>query len=452
MFRVLICIVIFAASAALWLLHGAAKIGVGYSAKQLCSGVFVSHLPADFLLEKDIIPRLKTVAGMDRFAKAHVGETSASVSILTATATASYRHRYGCTLHAEETANPEALEQERVERSVAAETVQSRNPVVESAIDALFEELPGGGRNTLAVLIMQGGEIVSERYAAPVGPRTRLQGWSMNKSLMASLVGIQVERGAIDLSMPVKERLLALGTPEAAVSKVDDALTLEHLITMASGLDFDERYLPGDDVTEMLYGGVPMWQVPLAQGHRVAPGQEFVYSSGDTNVVSYLWQASLEGEAYADWIDREVNQRLGLDNPLLEPDISGVQVGSSFAYLTARDWAKYGQWWLDAWHGRDAVLSSGWQQLAAAPSATADFYGLSFWLNTHFRDYPGLPENTFHAGGNSGQFVIVAPEAELVIVRLGLTLDESAVALAEPLADIYAELTKPEPLAININQ
>ena len=63
---------------------------------------------------------------------------------------------------------------------------------------------------------------------------------------------------------------------------------------MASGLDFDERYLPGDDVTEMLYGGVPMWQVPLAQGHRVAPGQEFVYSSGDTNVVSYLWQASLE--------------------------------------------------------------------------------------------------------------------------------------------------------------
>ncbi len=452
MFRIFLVSVVIAASAALWVLHGAAKIGVGYSAKQLCSGVFVSHLPTDFVLEKDIVPRLKTVAGMDRFAKAKVGEASATLSILTATATASYRDRYGCTLHAEETANPEALEQERVERSVAIETVQSSNPVIESAIDELFEELPGGGRNTLAVLVMQGGEIVSERYAAPVSPRTRLQGWSMNKSLMASWVGIQVERGAIDLSMLVKERLLALGTSASAVSAVDEALTLEHLITMASGLDFDERYLPGDDVTEMLYGGVPMWQIPLAQGHRVDPGQEFVYSSGDTNVVSYLWQASLEGEAYVDWIDREVNQRLGLDNPLLEPDISGVQVGSSFAYLTARDWAKYGQWWLDAWHGRDAALSSDWQQRAAAPSATADFYGLSFWLNTRFRDYPGLPENTFHAGGNSGQFVIVAPEAELVIVRLGLTLDESAVALAEPLAKIYAELTRSEPLAIHINQ
>ena len=73
-------------------------------------------------------------------------------------------------------------------------------------------------------------------------------------------------------------------------------------------------------------------------------------------------------------------------------------------------------------------------------------------IRDSFRDYPGLPENAFHAGGNSGQFVIVAPEAELVIVRLGLTLDESAVALAEPLAAIYAELTKSEPLAININQ
>ena len=452
MFRIFLIIFFIAASAALWVLHGAAKIGVGYSAKQLCSGVFISHLPSDFVVEKDIIPRLKTVAGMDRFAKVAVGETSATVSILTATATASYRDRYGCTLHAEETANAETLEQERVERSAAIETVKSTNPIVESAIDALFEELPGGGRNTLAVLVMQSGEIVSERYAAPVGPRTRLQGWSMNKSLMASLVGIQVERGAIGLSMLVKERLLDLGTPAPVVSDVDEALSLEHLITMASGLDFDERYLPGDDVTEMLYGGVPMWQVPLAQGHRVAPGQEFVYSSGDTNLVSYLWQASLEGEAYVDWIDREVNQRLGLDNPLLEPDISGVQVGSSFAYLTARDWAKYGQWWLDAWHGRDPVLSSDWQQLAASPSATADFYGLSFWLNTHFRDYPGLPESTFHAGGNSGQFVIVVPEAELVIVRLGLTLDESAVALAEPLGDIYAELVKPETLAINIHQ
>jgi CubicO group peptidase (beta-lactamase class C family) len=244
----------------------------------------------------------------------------------------------------------------------------------------------------------------------------------------------------------------ALGATADVTQNVSADLTLKHLMTMASGLDFDERYLPGDDVTQMLYGGVPMWQVPLAQGQRVDPGEEFVYSSGDTNVVSYLWQSTLDDEPYVDWIDREVNQRLGLDDPLLEPDISGVQVGSSFAYLTARDWARFGQWWLDAWHGRDALLSQEWQRLAVTPSETADFYGLSFWLNTRLSDYPDLPANTFHAGGNSGQFVVVVPEAELVMVRLGLTLNESAVGLAQPFASIYQALSAQADLAVNVDQ
>ena len=432
-----------------WALHGAASIGVGYSAKQLCSGVFVSQLPAEFVLEKDILPRMATVAGMDRFVDAEVGNREATVSILTASATATYQNRYGCTLHGE---GPEALSSKEGElRSPIDAPYESSNPAIEQALNALFVEPAEGGRNTLAVLVMHKGEIVTERYAAPVDQRTRLQGWSMNKSLMASFVGVQVGRGLIDLSLPIKERVQVLGTSSSLTNSVSPEMTLTHLMTMASGLDFDERYLPGDDVTEMLYGGVPMWQVPLAQGQRVPPGKEFVYSSGDTNVVSYLWQSTLAGEPYVDWIDREVNQRLGLDDPILEPDISGVQVGSSFAYLTARDWARYGQWWLDAWHGRDTFLSKEWQRLAVTPSDTANFYGLSFWLNTRLSDYPNLPANTFHAGGNSGQFVVVVPEAELVMVRLGLTLNESAVGLADPFAAIYEALTTDEPLAINVN-
>ncbi|UZP73520.1 class C beta-lactamase-related serine hydrolase [Candidatus Paraluminiphilus aquimaris] len=433
-----------------WALHSAASIGVGYSAKQLCSGVFVSQLPAEFILEKDILPRMATVAGMDRFVDAHVGEREATVNILTASATARYKERYGCTLHGDAQALTES--EGGGDRIQPAVRYRSDNPLIEQAVDALFTESDEGGRNTLAVLVMHKGEIVTERYAAPVDSRTRLQGWSMNKSLMASFVGVQVGRGLMDLSWPVKARMQALGATADVTQNVSADLTLKHLMTMASGLDFDERYLPGDDVTQMLYGGVPMWQVPLAQGQRVDPGEEFVYSSGDTNVVSYLWQSTLDDEPYVDWIDREVNQRLGLDDPLLEPDISGVQVGSSFAYLTARDWARFGQWWLDAWHGRDALLSQEWQRLAVTPSETADFYGLSFWLNTRLSDYPDLPANTFHAGGNSGQFVVVVPEAELVMVRLGLTLNESAVGLAQPFASIYQALSAQADLAVNVDQ
>ena len=448
--RIALVLVSLVIAAFVWALDGAAKIGVGYSAKQLCSGVFVSQLPAEFVLEKDILPRMATVAGMDRFVDAEVGDREATVSILTASATATYQDRYGCTLHGDSAKAP-APDEDEV-RAVTTARYESGNPVIEQAVDALFVEPPEGGRNTLAVLVMHKGEVVTERYAAPVGPRTRLQGWSMNKSLMASFVGVQAGRGLMNLSLPVKERVAALGAASNVIDGVAPEMTLKHLMTMASGLDFDERYLPGDDVTEMLYGAVPMWQVPLSQGQRIPPGEEFVYSSGDTNVVSYLWQSTLDDEPYTDWIDREVNQHLSLDNPILEPDVSGVQVGSSFAYLTARDWARYGQWWLDAWHGRDTLLSQEWQRLAVTPSDTADFYGLSFWLNTRLSDYPELPANTFHAGGNSGQFVVVVPEAELVMVRLGLTLNESAVGLAEPFAAIYQALTSGQPLAVNVNQ
>jgi CubicO group peptidase (beta-lactamase class C family) len=446
MLRIVLVASFVIGSAVMWLLHGAAKIGVGYAAKQVCSGVFISHLPVEFTLDKDVLPRLATVLGMDRFVDVEIGDSFVTATLLTASATASYRDRYGCTLHSNESALPADTARQRAEQSSDVSPVRSTNSAIETAIDALFEEPDEGGRNTLAVLIMHRGEIVAERYAAPVGPSTRLQGWSMNKSLMASFVGVQVGRGVMSLSSGVKDQLAALDSPESAVSQLDDELTLRHLLSMASGLDFDERYFPGDDVTEMLYGHGPMWQVPLMNGHRIDPGTEFVYSSGDTNLVSYLWQSSLAGEPYVDWIDREVNDRLNLGAPVLEPDVSGVQVGSSFAYLTARDWSLYGQWWLDAWHGRDELLSQEWQRLAVTPSDTADFYGLSFWLNTRRYDFPDLPVNTFHAGGNSGQFVVVVPEAELVMVRLGLTLDESAVGLAAPFTQIYEALESlPEP-------
>ena len=77
-----------------------------------------------------------------------------------------------------------------------------------------------------------------ERYASPVGPRTRLQGWSMNKSLMASFVGVQVGQGLMDLSWPVKDTVDVLGERHQLAEMTLKPMTM-------SGLDFDERYLPG---------------------------------------------------------------------------------------------------------------------------------------------------------------------------------------------------------------
>jgi CubicO group peptidase (beta-lactamase class C family) len=97
-----------------------------------------------------------------------------------------------------------------------------------------------------------------------------------------------------------------------------------------------------------------------------------------------------------------------------------------------------GQLWLDAWHGRSAIISQSWQRQAVAPgtATNGEIYGLGFWLNTGQRRFPSAPESTFNAGGNSGQFVVVMPEEELVVVRLGLTLDESQANMDRLLADL----------------
>ena len=101
-----------------------------------------------------------------------------------------------------------------------------------------------------------------------------------------------------------------------------------------------------------------------------------------------------------------------------------------------------GQLWLDAWHGRSEIISQSWQRQAVTPgtASNGDIYGMGFWLNTAQRRFPSAPENTFHAGGNSGQFVVVIPEKELVVVRLGLTLDESLANMDAFLADLLESI------------
>jgi CubicO group peptidase (beta-lactamase class C family) len=105
-----------------------------------------------------------------------------------------------------------------------------------------------------------------------------------------------------------------------------------------------------------------------------------------------------------------------------------------------------GQLWLDAWHGRSEVISAKWQRIAVTPGTAnnGEIYGLGFWLNTGHQAFPSAPENTFHAGGNSGQFVVVIPEKELVVVRLGLTLNEPRADMNSVLAEVLAALEPAE--------
>ena len=437
----------------------AGTIGAGYAAKQICSGVFVARLPEQFVVSTDVLPRLATVGPLAELLGYEVNHSQRKVvaRVLGKTVTAQHRAGYGCTLHpayqvslfplvpsadgVSEYPHDTDVASVAIANTVTAAPAGNR-PALQTVLDTAFMEPPDGGRNTLAVIVMHRGEVIAERYGAPVTAATPMQGWSMNKSLMATFIGRQVDQGNLDLDGAVVSALRAAGTDARTVGKVDPSLTLRHLLSMTTGFDFSERYFPGDDVTDMLYRQPGMWRSAPDTGHAYPPGVQWAYSSGDVNTASLMWQQSLNGEPYPDWINTNFSRPLALEEVVLEPDASGVQVGSSYAYLTARDWARMGQLWLDAWHGRSNVISQQWQRLAVTPSnaKNGEIYGLGFWLNTAHRAFPSAPDNTFHAGGNSGQFVVVIPEEELVVVRLGLTLNESRADMTALLTEMLAAL------------
>lgn len=415
--------------AGVWVLRGAAVTAVGYSAKQLCSGRFVADLPESLIIEQDIHVQMALLGPALSLLSFDVDEEQLRVSarLFGRHAEAVYWPQLGCVLNpVAERASAVALAPPSPSEAVPVAGEESLAELVETA----FAEPEGGGRNTLAVVVMQRGYIVAESYRHPVSVQTPLQGWSMNKSLMATWVGLQVESGALALQSRVSE---VLPDEVQEILDFDTSLRLDHLLHMESGLNFSERYFPGDDVTRMLYGGGPMWMVPLGLGHAHAPGEHFNYSSGDTNAASLLWQQSLGDQDYVSWLRQRFYSPLGIASAVSEPDAAGVQVGSSYTYMTARDWARVGQFWLQALQGRSTMLSQDWMQAAITPrqSNTQGNYGRGFWLNTLAVDYPELPRDMFYAGGHMGQYVVILPAQELVIVRLGLTVSGADSGLSD---------------------
>jgi CubicO group peptidase (beta-lactamase class C family) len=214
-------------------------------------------------------------------------------------------------------------------------------------------------------------------------------------------------------------------------------ITLEHLLGMTSGLAFSEQYGPFADATAMLFRSRSAAGYAARSPFAHPPGEVWSYSSGTTNLLAAVLRTTAEaGERAYHRLPREaLFDRIGMRSAVLETDASGTFVGSSFGYATARDWARFG-----LLHARDGVwqgervLPEGWvaRVRRPAPPAPRGCYGAHWWLNAGApgdpddRPFPSLPTDLFYASGYEGQFVVVLPSHDLVVVRLGQSEPERA--------------------------
>ena len=293
-------------------------------------------------------------------------------------------------------------------------------------IAAILDDRDMTGPGMRAVVVVKNGRIVGERYGEGFSAETPLLGWSMTKTVTAAIIGTIVGEGRLALDQKgLFEDWKADGRAEVA---------LADLMSMSSGLEFNEDYGDVTDVTRMLYLEPDMAGFAASKKLAHPVGETFSYSSGTTVMLSRIWQSAVGDpvEALA-WPRDKLFGPVGMRSAVLEADARGTFVGSSYMYATARDWARFGQLLLQdgVWEGQP-VLPEGWVAMMREPSQAApqSYTKGQMWLNGPSADTPegedpdagfDLPDDAVWALGHDGQSMAVIPSRQLVVVRLGLT-------------------------------
>ena len=304
------------------------------------------------------------------------------------------------------------------------------------AADAFFTD-PALGE-TRAVIVTQGGKRIYERYAPGYGPGNRFISWSMAKSITSTLVGALVADGKLELDLPAPGPAWRAtpGDPRAAI-------TLRQLLQMSSGLKHIESDPPEiADTNRALFADKSGDII----GHAVAaplqakPGTVWQYSTLTTHILGDIVTRTIAPAASTPAARRRamrefINSRLAgpaaMPSLLCEFDPKGALLAGSLCHASARDWANFGQLYLSRGvvAGRQ-VVSPAWVDFVRSPAPANPGYGGQFWLNLppskghETALFAGTgPADAYAAIGHLGQYVVIVPSRDLVVVRLGMTPD-----------------------------
>jgi CubicO group peptidase (beta-lactamase class C family) len=285
--------------------------------------------------------------------------------------------------------------------------------LLEKALDNAFSN--SEIQKTRTVLVAYKNQIIGERYLDGFSADTPILGWSMTKSVLGTMFGVLEFRGDIDVQT---HRPLADNRQKDTRSEI----TLNHFLRMQSGLEWEEEYASVSDATKMLFLDADM---TLAQANKdviAAPTVVWNYSSGTSNFLSGVLRKQFSThQEYLDFPYTALIDKIGMHSMLIETDMEGNFVGSSYGWANTRDWAKFGILHLNKgnWNG-EQLFAPEWINYVTKPTDKSNGkYGAHWWLNAEGK-YPDVPRDLYSANGYQGQYVFVIPSKDLVIVRTGL--------------------------------
>lgn len=296
---------------------------------------------------------------------------------------------------------------------------------LQAASDWAFDR-PSPEQDTLSLLVVHKGRIIHERYASGVDVTTRTRTWSTAKSIAATLIGMLVDQGRMKLDDPLPFDWLPRITGSAPELDPRSEITLRHVLNMSSGLETIDNggleYATGSGLS--YWAGASSVEGARSRALIRKPGTNWDYENYDTLLAVYAMKLALgSDDAYLQFPRSALLDRIGMRNTLVSTDRFGDFVFSSQVYTNARDLARFGLLYLHngLWNG-ERLLSQNWIDFVRTPApATAmrgNEYGGQWWLVPD--DRMDVPRDAYSTAGNRGQFVIVVPSHDLVIVRRGL--------------------------------
>ena len=296
------------------------------------------------------------------------------------------------------------------------------------AVGKAFGTSYGVDTKTVGVIVVKDGQVLAEQYGRGFGPFVSNRTWSVGKSIAGTLIGLT---NAAALKAPA-------AVPQWKVGDPRQAITLDDLLRMASGLHSDTA---GNRTDAIYFGGTTVDEQAVSWPLEALPGTRFRYANTDILLAVYATRNAI-GEARYRALPSSLFGPLGMAHTVAETDWHGNYILSSQVWSTARDLARLGLFWAQdgVWQGK-RLLPAGWMRTMTTPTgpqpASGPGYGATMWL---FGAKQGLPDGSFAAQGNRGQYVMVIPSRHLVVVRRGEDPGTARFDIARFAADVAATL------------